>query len=200
MNSMRSNSNLATNGSLRIPTSTTYQCSSVPSPFDLGAFQKILVRTNGSITRLLETCFSEQIQLVKLSEYVGQIETELPHLHLKEKGRVLSREVLLQGKISYRNFIYASSRILIDNLKPQFADELLNSKTPIGKIWLEQRVETFKEINDSGREPANGLSDYFRIEPKENLFYRTYSVFSQGKLTMIVTEKFPESYFCQPLN
>ena len=195
MNSnLQINGNLAKNGNLQQMHAT---CSTIPNQFELSDFQKILVKTNGSITRLLETCFAEKIRLVKLSEYVGQIETELPHLQVKEKGRVLTREVILQGRNSCSNFIYAHSRILIDNLEAEFRDKLLNSKTPIGKIWLEQRVETFKEINDSGREPANGLSSYFCIEPGENLLYRNYSVFSQDRLTMIITEKFPESYFCE---
>ncbi len=163
---------------------------------ELSDFQKILLRTNGSITRLLETHLSEPIQLVKLSEYLEKIEPKLPNIRSNQEEKVLTREVLLQGKISCRNFIYAHSRIFIDNLEQQFRDKLLNSKTPIGKLWSEQKVETYKEIIDSGKEPANRLSNYFSIDPKENLFFRTYSVFSQKKLTMVITEKFPESYFC----
>lgn len=164
--------------------------------FELSDFQKILLRTNGSITYLLETHLSEPIQLVKLSEYLEEVETELPNTRSNQGKKVLAREVLLQGKISCRNFIYANSRIFVDNLDRQFSDKLLNSKTPIGKLWSEQKVETYKEIIDSGKEPANRLSNYFSIDPNENLFFRTYSVFSQKKLTMVITEKFPESYFC----
>ncbi len=177
---------------LQIP--TTYAEAS-----ELGDFQKILLRTNGSITRLLETYLSEPIRLVKLSEYLGQMKARLPNIKSDTEGKVLAREVLLQGKNSCRNFIYANSRIFVDNLEQQFSDKLLNSKTPIGKLWSEQKVETYKEIIDSGKEPANELSDYFSINPEENLFFRTYCVFSQKKLTMMITEKFPESYFCQKL-
>ena len=167
---------------------------------ELSDFQKILLRTNGSITRLLETHLSEPIRLIKLSENLGQMKAQLPNIKLDTEGKVLAREVLLQGKNSCRNFIYANSRIFIDNLERQFSDKLLNSQTPIGKLWSEQKVETYKEIIDSGKEPANELSNYFSIDPKENLFFRTYCVFSQKKLTMMITEKFPESYFCQKLS
>ena len=167
---------------------------------ELGDFQKILLRTNGSVTRLLETHLSEPIKLVKLSEYLGQMKHKLPNIKSNTKGKVLAREVLLQGKNSCRNLIYASSKIFIDNLEQQFSDQLLNSKTPIGKLWSEQKVETYKEIIDYGKEPANELSNYFSIAPDENLFFRTYTVFSQRKLTMMITEKFPESYFCQKLS
>ena len=108
----------------------------------------------------------------------------------------MPEKVLLQGKISRRNFIYADSQILINNMEERFSRELLNSKTPIGKLWAEQKVETFKEIIDTGLEPAHELSNYFSIDPEELILYRTYSVSSQGKVTMIITEKFPESYFC----
>lgn len=86
------------------------------------------------------------------------------------------------------------------NLEEKFRNELFNTNKPIGQIWSEQKVETFKEIINYGKEPANELASYFGIKPEENVFFRTYSVSSQGKITMIITEKFPESYFHQKSN
>jgi chorismate-pyruvate lyase len=163
---------------------------------NLSAFQRILLKTNGSVTDILEAYLFESIQLVKLSENLAKMECELPNIKSSKEEPIFARKVLLQGKNSRRNFIYANSLILIDNLDEQFSHDLLNTKTPIGKLWSQQKVETFKEIIDSGKEPANGLSDYFCVETEENLLFRTYSVLSQGKPTMIITEKFPESYFC----
>ena len=173
-----------------LPTSTHY----AGAP-DLSGFQRILLKANGTVTALLEAYSSEPIQVVKLSENLAKMELEFPNIKLNKEEQVIVRKVLLQGKISRRNFIYADSLILIDNLDERFSHQLLNTKTPIGKLWSEQKVEIFKEIIDSGKEPANELSNYFSIEPEENLLFRTYSVFSQGKITMIITEKFPERYF-----
>ena len=161
---------------------------------DLSSFQRILLKANGTVTAMLEAHFSEPIQVVKLSENLAKMELELPNIKLNKEEQVIAREVLLQGKMSRRNFIYADSLILINNLDERFSHELLNTKTPIGKLWSAQKVETFKEIIDSGTEPANELSNYFGIEPEANLLFRTYSVYSQGKITMIITEKFPENY------
>ena len=162
---------------------------------DIDAFQRILLKANGTVTAMLEAYLSEPIQVVKLSEHLTKMELKLPSLKLNREESVIARKVLLQGKISQCNFIYADSLILINNLDKRFSNSLLNTKIPIGKLWSEQKVETFKEIIDSGIEPANELGNYFDIEPQENLLFRTYAVYSQGKITMIITEKFPESDF-----
>ncbi len=167
------------------------------NPFSLSVFQRILLTTNGTVTDILEAYLFEQIQLVKLSENFVNIGYDLPTMQVKKDDPTIEREILLRGKISRRNFIYANSIIFVNNLDEQFKNELLNTKTPIGKLWSEQKVETFKEITNSGKEAAQGLANYFCIEPDENLLFRTYSVYSQGKSTMMITEKFPESYFLQ---
>ena len=161
---------------------------------DLSSFQSILLKANGTVTAMLEAYFSEPIQVVKLSENLVKMELKLPNIKLNKEEQVIAREVLLQGKMSRRNFIYADSLILINN-DERFSSELLNTKIPIGKLWSAHKVETFKEIIDSGVEPADELSNYFGITPEANLLFRTYSVSSQGKITMIITEKFPENYF-----
>jgi chorismate-pyruvate lyase len=167
------------------------------NPSSLSTFQRILLTTNGTVTDILEAYLFEQIQLIKLSEKVVDMEDAIPKIEVKKGDKVIEREVLLRGKISRRNFIYANSVVFLENLDERFKNELLNTKTPIGKLWFEQKVQTFKEIMDSGKEPAQELSNYFYIEPEDNLLFRTYCVYSQGKPTMIITEKFPENYFLQ---
>lgn len=162
---------------------------------DLGTFQKILLKADGTVTAMLEAYLSEPIQVVKISEKLANMELKFPNTKLNKQEQVIARKVLLQGEISQRNFIYADSLILLNNLDEQFSYELLNTKKPIGKLWSDQKVETFKEIIASGEEPANELSNYFCIEPEANVLFRTYSVFSKGKIIMIITEKFPQSYF-----
>lgn len=165
------------------------------NPASLSTFQRILLTTDGTVTDILEAYLFEQIRVVKLSEEQIAIAQDIPSLELKQGTEVILRKVLLQGKISRRNFIYAESIVVPDRLEENFRDELLKTRTPIGKIWLEHKVETFKEILDSGKEPANDLSAHFTMESRESILFRTYRVISNRQSVMLITEKFPESYF-----
>jgi len=164
-------------------------------PATLSTFQRILLTTDGTVTDMLEAYLCEQIQLLKLSEEVVNTTHYIQSMELPEGSEAVERKILLRGKISRKNYLYAESIIVLDRLEDSFRNELVNTKTPIGKLWLEKRVETFKEIIDSGKHPAMELSQYFNIEPEENIFFRTYCVLSNKKYTMMITEKFPESYF-----
>ena len=164
-------------------------------PSQLSTFERILLTTDGTVTDMLEAYFFEQIQLVKLSEQLIKLEHSLPAMDLSQGAEVMERKILLQGKISRKNYIYAESILALDRLEEAFRQELLETKTPIGKIWLQQKVETFKEIIDTGKQPANGLCNYFNISESETVLFRTYCVRSNRKPTMMITEKFPKVYF-----
>lgn len=164
-------------------------------PYTLNTFQRILLTTDGTVTHMLEAYLLEPIQVIKLSEKLVTLTQDLLHVRLKKDTEIIERKILLQGSISQKNFLYAESLIFIDSIDEKFREKLLKSKTPIGKIWNEKKIETFKEILDLGKEPANGLANYFNIEPEAKMLFRTYSVVSNRKFTMLITEKFPESYF-----
>jgi len=164
-------------------------------PSLLSTFQRILLTTNGTITDMIEAYSGEQIKLVKLSEEIINLERDIPEMQLKKGDEVVERKILLRGSISQRNYVYADSILVLDRLENNVREELLNTKKPIGKVWVEQKVAIFKENIDSGREVASHLADYFQIQPKENLIFRTYCVISNKQYTMMITEKFPESYF-----
>jgi len=165
-------------------------------PSALSTFQRILLTTDGTVTDMLESYFYEPIQLIKLSETLKPVAQDIPVMYLKKGTEVIDREILLRGRISRKNYIYAESIVVIERLDEDFRNELLKTKTPIGKLWLEHRIESFKEIVDSGKEPAHEkLAHYFRIEQNTNLLFRSYCVFTNRQATMMITEKFPESFF-----
>ena len=164
-------------------------------PSALSTFQRILLTTDGTVTDILESYLFEQIRVIKLSEKLVSLDRELPSMDLKEGTEVILRKVLLQGKISRKNAIYAESIVIPGNMEERFRKALLETKVPIGKIWFEQKVETFKEILDSKKELAGELADYFDIEPSDEMLSRTYRVVTNNKPVLTITEKFPESYF-----
>jgi chorismate-pyruvate lyase len=164
-------------------------------PSSLSTFQRILLTTDGTVTEMLEAYFLENINVVKLAEGLVSTVKEIPILELPRGTQVIERKILLQGKISKKNRLYAESIIVPDRLEERFQDALLNSKIGIGKLWLQYKVETFKEIVDTGKEPAGKLAEYFPIEKEDKMLSRTYRVFIKGEPVMMITEKFPDSYF-----
>ncbi|WP_392532269.1 chorismate--pyruvate lyase family protein [Nostoc sp. C117] len=164
-------------------------------PAVLSIFQRILLTNNGTITDLIEIYMGESIKVKKLSENILKLNNELLPMQLNEGAKVLDRKILLQGGISGRNYIYAESIIALERLDEQIREDLLTTKKPIGKVWLENKVEIFKETLETGKMSAQELAPYFDIAPEENLLFRTYCVLSNRNYTMMITEKFPESYF-----
>ena len=182
----------------RSSTDISAKCSQI-NPCLLSPFQRILLTTDGSITDMLESYNRERVKLVKLSEEITNLETDILPMQLQKGAEVIERKILLRGKISQKNYIYAESIIVPDRLEERFRKELLTTKTPIGKLWHEQKVETFKEVITTGKYFANELASYFQINPQDKMIFRTYSVISNQKYTMMITEHFPEAYFVEGL-
>jgi chorismate-pyruvate lyase/acyl carrier protein len=165
------------------------------NPLTLSAFQRILLTTDGTVTEILEAFSGESIHVVKLFQEVSVLDRAISALELPWGQHVLRRNILLQGRMSLVNFIYAESVIALDRLDEGVRDGLLQSKKPIGLLILERRIETFREILDCGRERAGALARHFPIGEDASLIFRSYRVIAGGHPIMLITEKFPESYF-----
>lgn len=164
-------------------------------PASLSPFQRIILTTDGTLTEILEAYLFEPLQVVKQSEDVMPLPYHHGALKLDAGSTVIDRKIFLQGKISMRNFIYAESTLALERLDETFQHELLESKVPMGKLWRQNRIETYKEIISTKKESAFELADAFGIAAEDQLLSRTYLVFSQRQPIIQITEKFPFSYF-----
>jgi chorismate-pyruvate lyase len=115
-------------------------------PSSLRPFQKILLIADGTLTNILEAFLNEPIGVVKLSEEIVSITADILPLEIKVGTFVLERQILLQGKTSQRNWLYADSIIVLERVEERFREKLIKSHTPIGKLWVEHKTETFKEL------------------------------------------------------
>ena len=178
---------------------TTHQRPSPSLLANLSRFQRLLLITDGTVTELLEQYLEESIKVLKLHE---KVEHDFNQLFPSHRGFVdnnympaLTRKVLLQGQTTLTNWTYAESSILLNHLPQGFRTDLLTSQEPIGKLWAKYQTETYKVIFHSEKMLAGELSKYFNINPSEEVITRTYGVYSQQKLIMIITETFPDSFF-----
>lgn len=160
----------------------------------LALLQRVLLITDGTLTDVLEAAFLEPILLVKLANQVKPAETRIDELDLDPGERLMRREILLRGEKSGRNFVYAESQLAVGRLHPQFRDRLVGSTEPIGRLWTEHRIETWKQILEVVRRPAGGLSGYFGCAEDAELLGRRYCVFTGGRPTIVTAEYFPERY------
>jgi chorismate-pyruvate lyase len=163
--------------------------------FKLSPFQRIILISNGTLTKLLENLVREQLTVIKLHESEEASEDAIPYLDLPPRHPVIHRKICLQGQNTGTNWLYAESIIVPERLPPLFRMELLDTETPIGNLWSKHRVETFKELLPPFEEPAGQLAIHFNVSPEHMLLGRTYRVFSHQQPIMMLTEKFPIHYF-----
>ena len=158
-------------------------------------FQRILLTTDGTVTEILEAQFYEQIQLVKLFLDTRLSEADIPFLQVKAGTEVLVRKILLQGGESKTNYIYAESLLVPEHLDAALQSALHTTSKPIGRLLIEAKTETFREILTCRKEKAEELAEHFSIGQDAQLISRTYRILANNKPIMLITEKFPEQAF-----
>jgi chorismate-pyruvate lyase len=153
-----------------------------------------LLVCDGTLTNTLEAAFLEPITLIKIAVDVSPAAAAVEALELEAGAPVMTRQILLRGERSGRNFVYAETVLALDRLPPDFREQLLTSSAPLGRLWLDHKLETRKEMLDVHEQPAGELSQHFSGGPSALVLVRRYRVFSGGRPSMLITEHFPESY------
>src|SRR5436309_461933 len=159
----------------------------------LAKLQRLLLTTDGTVTDIVETNAGERVRVVKLYQDLIQAGEPISDMDLEAGDSILFRKILLQGRASGANFLYAESVIAPDRLEEGIRDELIRCQVPIGHLIIKNRLETFREILMWGREAAGPLGVYFDVPSYEDVIFRSYRIFAGGQPIMMITEKFPES-------
>jgi len=158
----------------------------------LSLFQKILLITDGTVTDLLSLYTGEKIVVKKLDQKFTLSGAAEEWLYPLETP-ILIRKILLSGTIE--NYIYAESIYNFELHSRSIQYKLLETNQPIGLLWKEEKLETFREIIEYRIEPAQSLATHFGILPQELLLSRTYLIYHRQAVLGVITEKFPINYF-----
>ncbi len=158
---------------------------------ELSLLQRILLISDGTLTDAIEAAYLEPVHLVKLgiksSAAVGADEV----LGVAAGEMVMQRDILLRGGTSGTNYVYARTLIALDKLDAGLRRDLLETDNPIGRLWVQYKLETRKEIVKIWRQPAGRLAKYFGHAAEGGLLGRTYRVISGGVVVMVISEYFP---------
>jgi chorismate-pyruvate lyase len=147
---------------------------------DLPLALQLVMETDGTVTDLVRRLFQENVRVEKLSEEVSQDQNDA-------QQRLLHRRIFLRGESTNMPRVYAESIIWLDRIPQSFAEGLTEQAIPIGTLWREYRLETFKEITFRGEEQATAED----FNDDRALLVRSYRVYNQQQVIMEITEKFP---------
>ena len=165
---------------------------------DLEPAMRILLTSDGTVTDMLQGLCRERIMARKLTQNVQPAPCQIDPLDLASGGSLMRRSVVLQGFETGTNYIYADSSIAIDRLDVGFREALLNSDTPIGRLWRDRRLEVFKEITGISRVRSDRASKHFGTSSQESVLVRTCRVFVSGVPAMLITEYFGPALSSNP--
>ncbi len=161
----------------------------------LTRFQRILVRTDGTVTQLLEVYAGEPIEVVKLAQAIDTSDENDVGLDLSVGDKVLRRKVILRSARTCRNLLHAESVVVVDRVDPCLVDGLLRTNTPLGRLLVECRTETFRQVLHVGTEPAGTVGSHFGIELSAHVIVRTYRIVARRRPVALVMERFPTVFF-----
>jgi chorismate--pyruvate lyase len=156
---------------------------------------RLLVATNGTLTRILGIVVEEEIIVQIIKQHIRPVAPGNAEFGQLSGSRILQRQVLLKGRSSGRGFVAAESLIAIDLLPRAITASLTSTECSIGEIMAAGRLETFKEPADVwiGKSP-----DWFAVAehqtPQPKIVGRRYRIIMAGQPVIIITEHFLESF------
>jgi len=158
----------------------------------LSMFQKVLLTTDGTVTQLIELYTGEPIRVQKLEQHTTQDDAH-KILMIPADTALLKRTILLCG--AAKSYLYAESFFVFSRLPVAMQTRLEASDVPIGLLWREARLETYREIIEYRRERNSEITKHFDVNADSELLSRTYLIFHNRLPLGVITEKFPTSYF-----
>jgi len=169
--------------------------SPVSPPRSRGAtlLQDALLRTDGTVTDLLELFADEQIDIEKVTP--GLYTAECDHSECGSEPGSIVRDVILRGKASGTRYIFAHSHLFPAVLSPAVQDRLTKTTDPIGKVLREYRTESFRQIQQSACNFMPAIARVLDQCDTDQMRWRRYSVISGGAVIMEITEVFSERLF-----
>jgi chorismate-pyruvate lyase len=164
----------------------------------LSPLQRAVLATDGTLSTLIESYTGDTVACSKLDEHVRPADASAQALDVAPHQEVLERTVLLRGIATLGPIIHAVSQIVLDRLEPPVRRVLLTTDTPIGKLLLARRTETFRELLEVRAEAAGDVGEFLEVDPEAPLLVRSYRIFAGGRPLMTITEKFPYDRFLEP--
>lgn len=154
--------------------------------FDLAAlppFLRVLMSTDGTVTKSLEAFFWEPISVDKVRQADITLRENEPVLGAEIGQKVLERCVQLIGGHSGQVYVKAKSLIRTEVLPSSVREQLNAGALGIGELLRECGLETYREIVDIGLDKPSSTEG--------SAVWRRYRIVMAHQPFIQITEHFP---------
>jgi len=149
---------------------------------DLPKKLRILLVTDGTVTKTLEAMFCELVSI----DLVSQSYCTAPN-----DAELLERNVKLIGMETGAEYAYARSYLNTDLMPPALLKELKTGNKGIGWLMRQMSHEQYRNIVEIGYNKE--LPEHQQVEGYDDALFRTYIIQASGSPLMQITEYFPTS-------
>lgn len=156
----------------------------------LSPVQKILLTTDGSITRIFEALTGEEVSVETEEQKVIPASDEIVKLANISAGEDVNYRVV-NLKNSNGVLVHATSYAPMKRIPDEFKDKITKADTPIGKIMSELKIEARREIVSCSVVKADKrLAELFGVAEDSNLLQRNYNIIHKNEILLNITEIF----------
>ena len=177
-----------------------FECGDLPSfcaKIPLSPLQKILLTTDGTLTDLIRILANEPIELEKVYHEFGRADDHA--LQQQANDTILTRQIILKGKTAH--YLFASSQFNTHGFEPSIREQLINSDTPIGKIWQTHQTELYRQVFRYQWASIPELTPVFfptaRQRKSPYFIGRQYYVNHRNRLVGLINEYLPKHVFIE---
>lgn len=156
---------------------------------------RVLLVTDGTVTRTLEAYFAEAIEVHVLTHATLSSDRYHPQIEVVPGDPILRRRVVLKGKASGSAYVYAESIISCNRLSPEIGRRLMDERIGIGELLCKGRIETHRELLSVRQEQVGELDRHLDVDRKAWVYVRNYNIHCQGCAAITISEAFPQSRY-----
>ena len=162
----------------------------------LTPFQRGLLVTDGTVTRLIEAYTLSPVEVVPLRETKRTLDVgHASWLELPIDERVVTREVVLQTPVikgqTPKIHVYAISHVVYQRLPKSVVDGLESRAGGLGALLQRTVWETRRDLLWWGVERATDFPSAIKHLERKPFLSRTYRIVANKDPLMLITEKFP---------
>lgn len=167
-----------------------------PAFAGLSPILRVLLVTDGTVTRTLAAYFGEAIEVDVLEHAERTSECPYPEIDTVAGDRILHRYVRLLGKTTRKVYAVAESVAVLEHISQHMRRQLVEEHKGIGELLREGRLETYRELLTANLTTASHWAEHLQVAATASVVTRDYRIYQGGRAVLLIREIFDARLAC----